>query len=61
LHIAVTKATGYINKENIGIHNYAMIQHMLKYKKYRYTIQIEIYIVISFVGNDGESESLVFF
>jgi len=42
LPAAVTKATGYINQEKIRIHNYARIQHMLKYKKYRYAIQTEI-------------------
>ena len=29
--IAVRKATGCINQENIRIHNYAKMQHMLKY------------------------------
>jgi len=42
LHITVTKATGYIKREKIRMHDYAKIQYTLKYKKYVYTIQIEM-------------------
>jgi len=30
-YTVVTKAAGYVNQEKIRIHNYAKIQHMLKY------------------------------
>jgi len=53
LRIAGTKATRYINREKIRIHNYAKIQHILKIQIY-YTNRN---IIMNFVGNDGESVS----